>query len=427
MNAETAGSHPPAAGHDAGPLRVANLCRVLWNGGVARAAIEQTTALRALGVECDLIFLRATVDPAFSLPPGTRVLERPEAPSSRPARVLSRAITRWFAEHRGADASVDLDLLWSVRRELRRYGAVIYNDQYAGLLGMALRLGRGQPYVQMFHEFYPTESRGAGSRRLRPLAEGLDALSILVAPALVTTSSKVADRIERFAPGRTWLARLGAPAPPSVPTPLADRDRRSVFSVTVWDRGRHPEMYLDLARSAPQFRFVLAGIWTDPTHFAEFQSAASSVPNLTVTGPVSEARRVELMSASLLYLRVGYNESGPGMGGLEALAAGSIVLANQGLGISEILTDGVDGFVVDRADPDQVARQLERIDTLDGTTLQRISAAARELAERHSWMAHGRILVEALEHAIRAGPRTRVGSTAAVGAALRAEGGEPPR
>jgi glycosyltransferase involved in cell wall biosynthesis len=390
---------PDAAAGEAPAVRVANLCRVLWNGGVARAAIAQTEALRSIGFDCDLIFLRATPDIAYSLPVGTRILEDSNGRPARTARTLSRAITRWFAEHRGADASVDLDLLWGARTVLRPYSVVIYNDQYAGLLGMLLRIVRGQPYVQMFHEFYPDESRGAGSRLLRPLADGLDRLTILVAPALVATSSRVAERIERLAPGRTFLARLAAPEPPTSPTPAVERDRHEVFSVTVWDRGRHPELFLDLARAAPDYRFTLAGIWTDPAHLDEFRRAALAVPNLTVTGAISEDRRVELMNRALLYLRVGYNESGPGMGGLEALSAGSLVIANRGLGLSEILTDGVDGFVLEGAQPSEIAGLLRRIGSLTPHSLEQISSSARELARRHSWTAHAEVLGEAIARA----------------------------
>jgi len=363
-------------------------------------AIEQTEVLREMGFDCDLIFLRATPTASYSLPSGTRVLEPSSDARPSAARGIARRVTGWFAEHRGADASVDLDLLWRIRKTLGTYSVVVYNDQYAGLLGVWLRLVRGQAYVLMFLEFYPAESQGPGARLLRPLAEALDRLSILLAPAIVTISSGVAERLERLAPGRSYLARLGAPAPTAPPIPLADRERRSVFSVTVWDRGRHPEMYLELARAASGFRFVLAGIWADPAHFEEFCRAASALPNVTVTGPISEARRVEMMNGSLLYLRVGYHESGPGMGGLEALAAGSLVIANRDLGLSEILTDGADGFVVGRADPGEIARLLERIDGLTTEEVERISTAARELARRHSWAEHGRVLAEALQTAV---------------------------
>jgi glycosyltransferase involved in cell wall biosynthesis len=393
----------PDAGAPAGPrpgssLHVANLCRVLWNGGVARSAIEQTDALRSLGVGCDLIFLRAASGVAYTLPQGTRVLEASAEGARGLVRSASQRITRWFAEHRGPDASVDLDLLWKARHQLRQYSAVIYNDQYAGLLGAWLRFVHGQPYVLMFLEFYPKESRGRGARLLRPLAEGLDRISILLAPSIVTTSSRVAVQIERFAPHRTYLARLGAPTP-GPRAPSAERDRRSVFSITVWDRGRHPELFLELARAAPRFQFVVAGIWTDSDHYDEFRLAAGELPNLQVTGAISEERRANLMNASWLYLRVGYDESGPGMGGLEALAAGSIVVTNTGLGLSEIIVDGVNGFVVDRADAREVGAVLERIDALPQAELEQISSAAIALAVQNSWTAHAHVLTEAIRHA----------------------------
>ncbi|MCI4360719.1 MAG: glycosyltransferase, partial [Thermoplasmata archaeon] len=236
-------------------------------------------------------------------------------------------------------------------------------------------------------------------RLLRPAADLLDRVALLMAPSVVTTSARVAERIERFVPGRTFLARLGAPEVEEW-VPVGERDRRRVFSVTVWDRGRHPELYLTLARAMPRFHFVLAGIWTDPEHLAEVRASA-------VTGPVSETERRDLMRRALLYLRVGFHESGPGMGGLEALAAGSLVIANRELGLSEILTDGVDGFVVDRPDPAELAQLLERIDALPAEDLERVSAAARGLAERNSWAVHGRILGDAIRRALEGPTRRR--------------------
>ncbi len=403
--------HDPAGGTPGGEplredLRVVELCRVLWNGGVQRAAIAQTEGLRARGRHCDLIFLRAVPGTAYALPSGTTVLSDGDLGRSSTAAELSRAITARFAGHRGRDASVDLDLLWQVRTRVREYDVAVYNDQYGALLGGWLRILHRQPYVVMFHEFYPKVPRGVVARVLGVAADMLDLLSILVAPAIITTSARVRQRIDRIAPGRTFLARLGAPDRDRTVT-FDGRDRRSVFSITVWDRGRQPELFLLLARALPEFRFVVAGIWTDPAYLAQFRDQARPLANLSVVGPVSEAERDRLQSESLLYLRLGYDESGPGMGGLEALAAGSIVLANRGLGLSECLEDGRNGFVVDQPDPRAVIALLRRIDGLELDRLREISRAARDLALANSWTAHVRELERALAYAVARRPPVR--------------------
>jgi glycosyltransferase involved in cell wall biosynthesis len=376
--------------------RVAIVCRVLWNGGVQRAVIAETEYLRAHGIPCDLIFLRATPGVKYDLPEGA---EAPVAPT-RSGRIaeLSAGITRRFARHRGTDATVDLDLLWAARKRLRGYDVVIFNDQYGALIGGFNRLRAGRPYVLTFHEFFPKVGTGAPGRLWFPLADLIDAVSILLAPAILTTSDKVADRLGRVVSGRVTLGRLGAPTP-GPPLDPARRDRRTVFSITVWDRGRHPETYLDAARLRPEFHWVLGGIWADPAHYEEVARTAKALTNVEITGPLSELERLRYLRGSLLYLRLGFNESGPGMGGLEALSEGSLVIANRGLGLAELLTSGKDGFVLENADPKEIASLLSRIDRMSAADLLQLSLAARDLALRNSWDAHGAMLLHALAQA----------------------------
>jgi glycosyltransferase involved in cell wall biosynthesis len=378
--------------------RVANLCRVLWNGGVQRTAIAQTEGLRALGFEVDLYFLRRVSEVAFPLPPGTRVLDRPIGRLGLTG--LQRVITAWFAGHRGRDATVDLDRLWAARRAVRKYDVAIYNDQYASLLGIWNRFAHSQPYVMVFHEFYPKVATGPRSWLLNPFADLIDALSVLLAPAIVTTSGATQSRLDRIVPGRTRLARLGAP-PPSPGLALPDRDRRSVFSITIWDRGRHPELYLEVAKRNPEFRVVLAGVWADPDHLAEVREQARALPNVTITGAISEADRMALQAGALLYLRYGFGESGPGIGGLEALSCGSIVICNRGLGLAEIISNGQNGFVLATPDPDEASKLLTEIDRMSPEQLARISRAAVETAKENSWARHSQVLAEALRSVVR--------------------------
>lgn len=392
------------------PLRVAYVCRVLWDGGVQRVAIAQTEALRSGGIPCDLFFLRAASVHTYALPTGTRILEEPGERPRSTARGLARSITGLFARHRGPEASVDLDLLWRIRGELRSYDVVVYNDQYAGVLGAYLRLTRGQPYLLLLHELYPAES--VGVRSLRPLAHLLDWLMLLLAPRIMVFSPELQRRIERDFSGRTFRGAYGTP--PAVElVPATARERRRVLSLTVWDRGRHPESILALARLRPEFRFIVAGQWADSEHRREFEREAIGHSNVVVTGPISEDRRLSLLRESLIYLRLGYGESGPGMGGMEALANGCLVIANRGLGLSGILTAGEDGFVTESASPLEVASVLDRIDALSPGDVDRISAAARALALRHSWAAHGPAMCQAVlvtAQSLRARRRGRAGA-----------------
>ena len=69
---------------------------------------------------------------------------------------------------------------------------------------------------------------------------------------------------------------------------------------------------------------------------------------------------------------------------LEALASGLPVIASARAGGSEVIEEGVNGYVVDPDDPKAIAEALERIRSGDPTTLR---AAARRSAEPFSYRA----------------------------------------
>jgi Glycosyl transferases group 1 len=69
---------------------------------------------------------------------------------------------------------------------------------------------------------------------------------------------------------------------------------------------------------------------------------------------------------------------------LEALATGLPVITTPESGYEGVITDGVEGFIVPVGDVEAIADRL-RLLAGDGAWRQRMSAAAREVAERHSW------------------------------------------
>lgn len=387
-------------------MKVLNVCRVLWTGGIQRVSIGQTDALRRVGVDCDLVFLRSVDNPVYALPKGTRIVLNSDNSPNPQSKPLFRLITSVFAGHRGEQATVDLDLIWGLRELADGYDVIVFNDQYAALLGAYLRLIKGKPYVMVLHEFYPKVSRSLARRLFFPVADLIDAFSVLVAPSVLTTSEKVQRRIDRIAPGKATLARIGFP----VADPLSlnsERARRTVLALTVWDEGRHPEFFATLAKTVPEFKITLMGMWASEPLFRRFKGLERSIPNLEITGPVTEEERCRRLKSTFLYASFGYSEAGPGMGGLEALAMGCPVLVNRGIGLSELIVDRVNGFVVDPFDVRTVARKLRLIDKIPDEELYRIRAAGQSLCRTHTWTAHALLLEGAIKRACRS--QRRVG------------------
>lgn len=371
-------------------LRLAVFVRVLWNGGVQRTAIESVRALKSLGSDCDLIFIRRAFS-TYGLPAGTRILFDQNMEGRRRWSSLLWLLTSIFARHRGRDATVDLDLMARACRVAREYDLVIYVDQWAALIGLWNKILFGRPFVLFLHEFF----RRPPSRRLYPVlmipAVVYDHTIIALANSVITSSS-YNYQIVSSKRQRVWLARLGCAEAASHQT----ERKRQVLSLTLWDRGRKPWIYLEMAKNVPNVEFIMAGAWTEQDYKEEIKTIAKQLPNVRITGEISEEQRERLLEESLVYLRFGWSERGPGMGGLEALGHGCIVVANSDLGISEILTNGIDGFIVNKVDPTEVSALLRDILSYSPSRLEAIGSAARALCRRMSWEEHARVLLQAI-------------------------------
>jgi glycosyltransferase involved in cell wall biosynthesis len=371
-------------------------CRLLWDGGVQRVAIAETVELRRRRLACTLTFLRRARSSHYALPEGTIVC----AESGGKASGLLSGLTSQFAPDRGEDATIDLDLMWGFRHEFENdYDVIVCHDQYASFLGAYLRYRKSIPYVMVFHEFSAKPSATRLGQFLRPVVELLDWVTLFISPAIVTSSGSHYNRLRRVLGPKVYLARLGTDSRTSI-TPVAQRDRYGVVSLSVWDEGRHPEFYLALAQKMPTFRFTIAGSWADQAYHKNFLEQARGVQNLTITGAISEEDRISLLNRNLIYMRFGFGEAGPGMGGLEALSCGNIVIANAGIGLAEIISHGRNGFTVESLGQSEIQNLLIKISSLSTRELESISQSALRLAESNDWSLHTSQLLSAMDHAI---------------------------
>jgi glycosyltransferase involved in cell wall biosynthesis len=279
---------------------------------------------------------------------------------------------------------------------MRDYDLVIYVDQWAALTGVLNRLLHGTPFILFLHEFFRRPPSGVLYPLLMLPAILWDRFAIACADVVVTTSEYNYREVSARRT-RVFLARLGCKEAEQ----LAVRKKNQVLSLTLWDRGRNPWIYLDIAKSLPNVSFVLAGGWTEAAFREEVRSAARGLSNVLITGPISDAEKERLLEESLVYLRFGYEERGPGLGGLEALGHGCLVITNRDLGLSEILVNRVDGFILDTPDPIAAAALIGEIIEYDPERIASMQSAAAVLCRSMSWLAHGRVLMRAVRAAVR--------------------------
>ena len=127
--------------------------------------------------------------------------------------------------------------------------------------------------------------------------------------------------------------------------------------------------------------------------------AAGLTDTVHITGWLEERARDELLAAAHVFLLPRHDEGLP-MALLEAMARGLAPITSTAGSIGDVITDGVDGLVVDAGDPRQIADALATLVT-DGDRRRRIGAAARQRSESFSlsgWYARLAELWTALAH-----------------------------
>ncbi len=289
----------------------------------------------------------------YRLPEGdVEFLRRSEGPG-RWTSLLTQA-TMLFNADRGEDAVVDLDLILAAARRLS--GVVLYHDQFAGLTGYLRRLHFGEDYALYVHETSLGDRRGVMDLTLRvPALRGplrtYDRAIVGKATVVFTNSRR----------NREVLAAEGISATTVYPGAdpidrLPPERERFMLAVAFWERTKRPEVYGELARSSG-IPVVLAGMWGRADEMEAFRKKWGD--RVRVTGTISEVELDRLSRSASLYVRFGYGERGPGQGGIQAMGYGLPVLTNPGLAAAEVITDGVDGFVV--SSPEEAARRAREL------------------------------------------------------------------
>ena len=133
--------------------------------------------------------------------------------------------------------------------------------------------------------------------------------------------------------------------------------------------------FAEIADAYPGARLIIGG--NGETEAAGKLIAERGLEDRVVlAGWVSGDAKEELVKSSSIYVLPSYNEGLP-MSVLEAMAAGLAVVTTKVGGIPELMTDGVDGLLVDAGDRDALAKALAKL--LDDTALRaRLAQAGRE-------------------------------------------------
>ena len=288
----------------------------------------------------------------------------------------------------------------SLRRELKagNYDVVHVHEPLAPLVGWDAMVFRGAPVVGTFHAYstkgFPNHvaSLLGARRRMNQLSA-----RIAVSEAAAWT-------------GRRWFGGEYAIVPNGVDIEAAPQGPKSASD----------ELRLLFVGRAEERKGL-------PVLLAAFQALVEHVPSrLTIVGsdPEEISRRVgdpDLMnhidvlgkvSDSILWRQLGEADllCAPSLAGesfgmvlIEAMAAGTGVVASAIAGYSDVVTNGVDGILVPPADPQALAEELQLL-AHEPVRIKAMGEAGRRSAERYAWPRISEEVAEVYEKAIDPAP-----------------------
>ncbi len=194
----------------------------------------------------------------------------------------------------------------------------------------------------------------APSRRSAQVLKSEGCQEVVVIPHGVNLPKKVEPIPERFDVGY-----LGAVGP----------DKGLIYLIQAWAMLNYSDS-----------RLILAGSGTET--LGPFIRQVADKANFVLLGRVASPS--DLYNACSVYCQPSVTE-GFGIGILEAMAHGRPVIASQGAGASDLVDDGVTGFVVPIRNPGAIAERINQLKALPSYELAEMGGKARRKARKFTW------------------------------------------
>ena len=368
-----------------GRVRIAMVSPYSWTypGGVTRHIESLCAALRVAGHDVQVL---APYDPDDRL---SLRLHRGARPQSRPMPedFVSLGRTMGFNMN-GAVSNVAAspEAVIALREELRtgHYDIVHLQEPYAPVVCWdALGVAQG-PLVGTYHT-YSTNRLSNGIAELMGVRRRMNRLHVRIAvsEAAAWTARRFFGGRYRIVPNGVDLVDVGRDLDAAQRSAVIDAGRplRVVFVGQAVERKGLPVLLraFEALRDHVPAELTLVGASAE-----EVANLMLDERDVRILGKVSdEAKIAELRRADVLCAPSLHGESF-GMVLTEAFAAGTPVVASDIPGYRDVVSDGVDGVLVPRADPVAVADALRTL-AFDGPRRVAMARAARERAERFAW------------------------------------------
>lgn len=413
-------------------MKIAIVLRIFGFGGIPKIATNEARSLTRSKVKVELVVLRwgnsqLSLQDIFSINCSqVKVRSFDKGLFRLVANFLARLTWVFLPIGRGLESTVDVStiILAPFLLSDRNYRALLCMDQLAGISGFVASK-KGIPYFTYVHEplficFHLGVSRfsrfGIVRKILGALTYGIEKAILANSKGIFFNSKATLEWMTKSFPSIEGKGRVIYPGCNSVER-LPKKREDFVLTVSRWDLHKRPMFILDLAERVPT-NFVVAGSWTPPSLLNIFISEIHRRgldERVNVLTNLTEGELRDLFLKAKIYIH--WVSEGFSMGVLEAMAHGLPVVTRRGAGVSEIITNGFDGFIVE--EPDRASliaapiSAYERNPNTDQyvTTLltllndprlcEFVGKNAWQTSRKYSWDEHSRRVIEIIQSMLR--------------------------
>jgi phosphatidylinositol alpha-mannosyltransferase len=379
-------------------MRIALVSPYSWtySGGVNRHVEALAEQFMARG---DHVRVLAPWDPPDAL---SRRLHRSE-PELREAPdylvPLGRTIG-WGANGAVSNLSSFPEGPIALRRELRsgRYDVVHVHEPAAPLVGWDATVFRGAPVVGTFHA-YSTKAFPNHVASLLGARRRFNQLSARIAVSEAAAWT-----------GRRWFGGEYIVVPNGVDVdavPQASKapgeELRLVFVGRAEERKGLPVLLAAFQALVEHVPSRLTVIGADPEEISRRIADPDLMSHIDVLGKVSDSVLWRQLGEADILCAPSLAGESFGMVLIEAMAAGTPVIASAIAGYSDVVTNGVDGILVPPADPQALGEELQLL-AHEPERLVAMGEAGRESAQRYAWPRIADEVGEVYERAMEPAP-----------------------
>lgn len=376
-------------------MKIVIVVRILWTAGAPKIAIQEAKELKRLGHAVTLVFLRRakTLGGYSDLLNDIdwKVLSDGHNSFFTP---LYDYITGLFMPDRRGEGRVDYDLLRRFPSFAKEVGTdyVICHDQWAGLAGYYAFRKYGIKYAVFLHERLSSYEVPILGR----LAHLYEKKVLKNASKVFAVTEKVRNSaVENY--GINPITNI--PGIPDNGSNPFDKRKNIILSVSMWDTGRHPYIYLKIAQEIQGFKLIIAGNWRDPELKRKMGDEVKQMhleDKVSFADHLTEEQLSDLYRESKFLARFGYGEYGLGTATLEAISFGLPLIVNSELGTAELIKEHKAGLVLDSEAPQDV--DIRKIVSFleNNSNIECYSAMQKgceEIVSKYTWEKHCRNLL----------------------------------